>query len=212
MLNWMDGFSSDAKEILRTEVMTAEITRLSYIDGYARIKRTTPMILAAIERLNLLRRPSEARFWIEHLGEEAFHDRVMRSDLTQLLGGSRKAAAILKQRLITPPSVVLLGYFEWHIEHGNPSLLIALRLFLEWYVSGIETWRTTRLDRMVPGGSRIIATHTSLDKDHVRPCLTYIGRYCQHCRKELMWSIEFVGRCLREAQAYLAASALECSP
>jgi hypothetical protein len=75
-------------------------------------------------------------------------------------------------------------------------------------VYGLEAWRASALDRLVPKGSRVISTHKSLDGDHVGPCLTYIERYCRSCRRDLAWSVEFVGRCLREGQVYLAHDAL----
>jgi hypothetical protein len=184
--------------------MRREITRLSYVDGYLRIRRTTPMILRAIERLDALKRRQEAAFWIEHLGEEAFHDRVMRADLSRLFGGSRAASAQLRKHGITPPSAALLGYFEWQVSLGNPSLLIAIRLFLEWYISELESWRVSRVDKLVDGGSAIMRTHRELDADHMTPCLAYVSRHCRNCETEVRWSVEFVGRCLRDAHLYIA--------
>jgi hypothetical protein len=64
------------------------------------------------------------------------------------------------------------------------------------------------VDSLVDGGSRIMATHQSLDGDHVAPCSAYIARYCGACADDLRWSIEYVGRSLGEAHAYLAEEIL----
>ena len=204
MDDWMAGLPDERRRLLATPALAEELTRLCFVDGYLRIRRTLPLILHAIERLDALGRRAEAGFWIDHLGEEAFHDEVMRDDLARMYGGSEAAAAVLRETAITPPSVALLGYFEWQVTLGNPGLLIALRLFLEWYVGGMDDGRADHLHALVEGGSRILSTHRELDQDHVRPCAAYVDTYCGGCLREVEWSIDFVGRCLRDAQLYLA--------
>lgn len=208
LADWIKGLPQDARAALSSEKMAAELVRLSYVDGYLRIAHTTPMILAVIKRLDAQKKTREAGFWIAHLSEEAFHDRVMRADLSRLLGGSKSASSVLRRARITPPSATLLGYFAWQIAYGNPSLLIALRLFLEWYIAGLEEWRVTGLDALVDGGSCIISTHRNVDQDHVKPCFAYVARHCRGCMSELHWSIESVGERLRDSQLYLAKSLL----
>ena len=204
MDGWMARLPHERQALLATEHGAQQLTRLCFIDGYLRIRRTLPLILHAIERLDTLGRREEAAFWIDHLRDEAFHDEVMRDDLTRMYGGADAASAVLRQSCITPPSAALLGYFEWQVTFGNPGLLIALRLFLEWYVGGMEDRRADHLHALVEGGSRILSTHRELDQDHVRPCAAYVRAYCGGYLREVHWSIEFVGRCLRDGQLYLA--------
>jgi hypothetical protein len=201
---WMERFPDTAKAELQTPATTQELTRLSYVDGYFRIKHTTPLILRVIGRLDGLHRRREAQFWIDHLSQEAFHDELMRRDLSGLLGGPKSAAAILRKSSITLPSAALLGYFDWQIANGNPSLLIALRLFLESFIAQLEDWRVAEVDALVKDGSRILLTHKTLDADHRAECLSYVSDFCGDCVAEVSWSIEFAGRCLAEAHACLA--------
>lgn len=207
--NWMDGLPEAQRVAFATSTAAASLIRLSYVDGYLRIKRTVPLILRAIERLDGLDRKAEAAFWIDHLKEEAFHDEVMRADLVRLLGGEQETAAALGRARITPPSAALLGYFEWQVALGDPALLIAMRLFLEWYVAELEDWRVADVNALVEGGSRIMLTHKELDQDHVRPCTGYIAEHCRGCLPELLWSIEFAGRCLGEAHLFSAQGLAE---
>lgn len=207
--NWMDDVPEERRALLGTDAMAQALTRAAFIDGYLRIRRTLPLILKAVERLDALGRRKEAAFWIDHLKEEAFHDEVMRADLDRLLGGARAATVVLRKARITPPSAAMLGYFEWQTTLGNPGLLIAMRLFLEWYVAGLEEWRVAEVHAVVEGGSQIMLTHRELDQDHVRPCADYVRKYCGACEAEVYWSVEFVGRCLRDAQLFLADALVE---
>jgi hypothetical protein len=209
MSTWIDRFPEPAQAALKAPEAAAELTRRSYVDGYLRIRETTPLILHAIDRFNALRKRREAEFWIGHLSEECFHDQLMRKDLVNMLGGAGPAAAVLRKARITPPSAALLGYFEWQVAVGDPTQLIALRLFLEWYLSGIEKWRVAHVNALVPGGSQIMLTHQQLDEGHCAECFDYAERFCRGNPVELDWSILFVGRCLADAHAFLARDLLE---
>ncbi|RQR61348.1 hypothetical protein DIE18_12620 [Burkholderia sp. Bp9125] len=169
------------------------------------------MIIKTIERFEALKEDDLARFWIAHLGEEAFHDRVMRQDLDRLFGSSADARAALQDWPISPPSAALVGYYEWQVLHGNPHLLAVLRLFLEWYFSTMSDNVAARVHSMIECGSRVLAIHRESDVDHVRPCFEYVERNCETIWPMVAWSLGFTADCLRESQLWAAKQVLRCA-
>ncbi len=164
------------------------------------------MILRTIERLDSLGEQEAATFWIEHLDEEAGHDRIMKEDLQRLFGGEAALQAVLEAHPITPPSAALLGYYEWQVAHGDPHLLIVLRLFLEWYTAEMSPAERAGVHDMITDGSRVLTVHTEADQMHAQPCYAYIDRWFDAAAlPKLLWSLDYIGLCLREAQAWTAS-------
>jgi hypothetical protein len=212
MLSWPDSLPAKERAELLAPRSAIAVSQLSYIDGYWRIRRTTPMILKVIDRLNRIGQEKQARFWIEHLSDEAFHDRIMYEDLERLFEGSKALSIALDNNPISAPSVALLGYFEWQATHGNPHLLILLRLFLEWYFSNMDDKAAMQIHGVVAGGSRVLATHRELDRDHVQDCFKYVGENCNEQRTVLAWSLKFIAIQLRASQIWAATRVLGCDP
>jgi|HubBroStandDraft_1064217.scaffolds.fasta_scaffold52478_2 hypothetical protein len=209
MLSWPQMFEAELSSRLADPVVAQDIDRMSYVDSWRRIRRTTPMILRTIERLDSLGEPEAATFWIEHLDEEAGHDRIMLDDLERMFGGQAALASVLDAHPITPPSAALLGYYEWQALHGDPHLLIILRLFLEWHMAEMSAAERADVHALIVGGSQTLTVHAEADRMHVRPCYAYIDRwFAPAALPRLLWSLDFIGLCLREAQAWTASAVL----
>jgi hypothetical protein len=202
--NWTSALTQDERVNIASDATRDVITRHAYIDGYWRIRRTSSMILRAIERLDHMGEDKAAKFWIEHLSEEALHDREMLEDLTRMFGDAKAVRAVLAATPISPPGAAMVGYFEWQVLNGNPHLLIALRLFQEWFFTQMEDVDVSHVNNLLDGGSTILRTHRELDGDHVKPCFGYIDQHCADVVSELDWSLDFTANCLRNSQVWAA--------
>jgi hypothetical protein len=100
--------------------LSRAITRLSYVEGYWRIRQTIPLVLAAIRSFDSSGDQDSARFWIQHLNEESGHDSIMFRDLVALEGTELAARQLLQKNPISAPSVALIAYFERMVNFENP--------------------------------------------------------------------------------------------
>jgi hypothetical protein len=190
-----------------TPAQNKRMMQLSYIEGYWRIRQTTPLILQAIRSLTLHDQHKAANFWIEHLSEEASHDNVMLDDLYKILGGKAAAEATLKSHPMTPPSAALIGYFDWQTRHGNPHLLIAFRDFLENFLVGMTNDQVSSINSLATD-LQTLDMHRELDTDHVTECRAYTEQHFQQeDTGQLVWTTHFIGHCLRDSQIWAAKMA-----
>src|SRR5712671_822893 len=102
MGNWVAAFPEAALSQLAQAETQREVGKLAFIDGYHRIRQTSPLILAAIQSLDRGRDHDNSRFWVHHLGEEYGHDAALRRDIVAMTGGEGEATRILDVTAITP--------------------------------------------------------------------------------------------------------------
>jgi hypothetical protein len=209
VLNWASSFSEEDRKHLADPVLIAEIWQLCNIDSYFRIRQTTPLILAATQKLDNDFDHDGARFWIHHLENEHGHDAVMRSDIVAMIGDEARANALLEETSMTPPSIALVGFFDWQVRHINPHLLILLRLFLEAFVLELDEEHVEVVDKMIPGGSNTLRLHREADQDHVGDCYDYLDqKFAESDLAMLIWTLDYIALCLRESQSWIASNAL----
>lgn len=209
MLAWPDAFAADERARLADPAIAETLDGLAYVDGWRRIQRTTPMILAAIARFDAAGDGDSARFWIAHLDEEHGHDRMMRDDLLRIYGSEAELERVLAANPITPPSAALVGYFEWQVAHGDPHVLIALRLLLEHIFATMGEDERARADLVVAGGSQTLALHHEADQMHVTVCADYVTRhFTDRDAARLIWSLDFAALMLSDAQVWIASRVL----
>ena len=207
--SWKLTFSEDEQKQLMDPGLLREIGQLSYIDGYFRIRQTTPLILAAAKNLDERFDHDSSRFWIRHLEEEYGHDAVMRSDIITMIGDESRAIKLIEATSITPPSVALVGFFDWQVRHNNPHLLILLRLFLETFVVSLDEKQVAGINELFPTGSGTLRVHRDADQDHVADCYAYIDqKFILNDIPTLIWILDYIALCLRESQSWIAAHAL----
>jgi hypothetical protein len=186
-----------------------EVGRLAFIDGYHRIRQTSPLILAAIQTLDRGRDHDNSRFWVHHLAEEYGHDAAMRHDIVAMIGDESEATRILDATAITPPSAAMIGFFDWQVRHGNPHLLIVLRLFLETVMAELDDGKAAAVHRLFPDGSEVIRLHRDADQDHVGECYDYLDQnFTESEAPTLIWAIDFIALCLNEGNSWICAQVL----
>ena len=207
--NWASTFSEPARATIARPEIRREIGRLTFIDSYHRIRQTTPLILAAVQALDARFDHDNARFWAHHLEEEYGHDAVMRRDIVAMLGDERRATEALREASITPPSVALIGFFEWQVRHNNPHLLIFLRLFLERLTTELGDTQVAAVHDLIPGGSEVVRLHREEDHGHAAECSDYADRnFRSEDLATAVWVVDFIALCLNEAQSWVAAHVL----
>jgi hypothetical protein len=202
LTDWTSFLSDRHRALLEDQTKRVELSRLSLIEGYWRIRQTTPLILEAISATNALGDVEAARFWSEHLVEELGHDRMMYADLCAHFDGAAQVEEALARYPISPPSMALVGYFHWAVRNGRPDFLAVLRLFLEMYIPRIASLVSTQGARL---GTPLttLQHHTGADGDHASTCRDYIdARFGTHDLPVLLWTIRFVTRCLIDAQLW----------
>lgn len=207
-LSWIDNFSEEERRRLAIPEIALQVDRAAYVDGWRRIRRTTPMILRAIERFDARGDEDAVAFWVDHLDDEIGHDKVMRDDLLRMFGSEANLDAVLAARPMSPPSVALVGYFEWQVGHGEPDLLIVLRLYLEWFFATMSPAAREGVHALIDGGSRTLEIHAEADQHHLAPCFDYLERRLADAAAAVQWSLDFVALCLNEAQTWTAAKVL----
>jgi hypothetical protein len=207
--NRASSFSQEALSELAQPAMQRKVGELAFIDGYHRIRQTSPLILAAIRTLDRRRDHESARFWVRHLDEEYGHDAVMRRDLAALIGDEEDVTLVLDETSITPPGAALIGFFDWQVRHNNPHFLIVLRLFLETTMAELDESKAAAVHALFPGGSEVIRLHRDADQDHVEACYAYLDRnFTEADLPGLMWAIDFVALCLNEISSWISAQVL----
>ncbi len=181
-----------------------------YIDGYFRIRQTTPLILLTVDVLNAARQHAPARLWGRYLQEEFAHDEVARGDLLRLHGSSESALALaLEARTISPPCAAMLGYFEWQVRKGDPHLLMIYKAFLEQHAVESKDSLHRLVEVLGKENTRCIAMHQELDEGHLDECAEYIDRHFNESRlEEYFWAIDFMGDCLTQSQLWTAKKVL----
>lgn len=209
LANWASTFSPATLAELAQPELQQDLGRLGFIDGYHRIRQTSPLILAAIETLDRRRDHDNARFWVHHLEEEYGHDAAMRRDIEAMIGDASEAAQILDATSITPPSAALIGFFDWQIRHNNPHLLILLRLFLETVMAELDDDKAAAAHKLFPNGSEVIRLHRDADQDHVGECYEYLDRnFAERELAGMIWAIDFIALCLNEGSSWISAQVL----
>jgi hypothetical protein len=207
--NWVAAFPEAALVQLAQPALQREVGQLAFIDGYHRIRQTSPLILAAIQTLDRRHDHDNSRFWVHHLGEEYGHDAAMRRDIVAMTGDETAAAQILDATAITPPSAALIGFFDWQVRHGNPHLLIVLRLFLETVMAELDDDQAAAAHELLPGGSEVIRLHRDADQDHVGECYDYLDQnFTESELPTLIWAVDYIALCLNEGNSWICAQVL----
>ncbi len=213
MGNWVAAFPEAALFQLAQAETQREVGKLAFIDGYHRIRQTSPLILAAIQSLDRGRDHDNSRFWVHHLGEEYGHDAALRRDIVAMTGGEGEATRILDVTAITPPSAAMIGFFDWQVRHGNPHLLIVLRLFLETVMAELDDGQAAAVHELLPGGSEVIRLHRDADQDHVDACYDYLDQnFTESELPTLIWAVDFIALCLNEGNSWISAQVLGRAP
>jgi hypothetical protein len=207
--NWVTTFPEAALAQLGQPTSQQEVGRLAFIDGYHRIRQTSPLILAAIQTLDRRLDHDNSRFWVHHLAEEYGHDAAMRRDIVAMIGDESEATRILDATAITPPSAAMIGFFDWQVRHGNPHLLVVLRLFLETVMAELDDGQAAAVHELFPGGSEVIRLHRDADHDHVGECYDYVDRnFAESDLPTLIWAVDFIALCLNEGNSWICAQVL----
>jgi hypothetical protein len=207
--NWVAVFSEEALTQLGQPDTRREFGKRAFVDGYHRIRRTSPLILAAIASLDRRHDHDNAKFWVRHLEEEYGHDAAMRRYVVRMTGDESEATRILEATAITPPSAAMIGFFDWQVRHGNPHLLIVLRLFLETVMAGLDDGEAAAVHALLPGGSEVIRLHRDADQDHVGECYDYVDRnFTESELPTLIWAVDFIALCLNEGNSWISAQVL----
>ena len=210
---WVSAFSEEALTRLGQPETQREVGKLAFIDGYHRIRQTSPLILAAIQSLDRRRDHDNSRFWVHHLGEEYGHDAAMRHDIVAMTGDESEATRILDATAITPPSAAMIGFFDYQVRHGNPHLLIVLRLFLETVMAELDDGKAAAVHELLPGGSEVIRLHRDADQDHVGACYDYLDQnFTESELPTLIWAVDFIALCLNEGNSWISAQVLGRTP
>jgi hypothetical protein len=207
--NWVATFPEAALAQLGQPDAQREVGRLAFIDGYHRIRQTSPLIMAAIQTLDRGRDHDNSRFWVHHLAEEYGHDAAMRRDIVAMTGDESEATRILDATAITPPSAAMVGFFDWQVRHGNPHLLIVLRLFLETVMAELDDGKAAAVHELLPGGSEVIRLHRDADQDHVGACYDYLDQnFTESELPTLIWAVDYIALCLNEGNSWICAQVL----
>jgi hypothetical protein len=207
--DWPSSFSDAARGRMAAPELQQELGQFFFIDGYHRIRQTSPLILSAIRTLDRRRDHDNSRFWVHHLKEEHGHDAAIRRDIVAMIGEEGQACQILAQTSITPPSAALIGFFHWQVRHNDPHLLILLRLFLETLMAELDDDKAAAVHALFPAGSEVIRLHRDADQDHVGECYAYLDKnFTETDLATLVWTLDFIALCLNDAQSWIAAQVL----
>jgi hypothetical protein len=211
--SWSERLSDEQRSRMTSAAVRTELSRRFYLEGYWRIRETTPLILAAVETFNLRGDLDSAQFWSRHLCEEMGHDAIMHADLQRSYRSREALERALEVLAISPPSAALVGYFHWQVRHGNPHLLIVLRYFFEFFMTHDQTAGAGFERSLGRRATRTLALHRSVDRRHLKQCSGYIDRnFKEDDLAEMAWSIHFVATCLESAQMWVASKLLAASP
>jgi hypothetical protein len=210
MTAWTLALSDAERRSLEDPKQMRAVMVEGYVDGYFRIRQTTPLILLTVDALNERREHTPARLWARYLAEEFAHDEVARGDLLRLFENSEDALrGVLGTRSISPPCAAMLGYFEWQARKGDPHLFMIYKLFLEQHAVEARDSVVSLVTTMGAESTRCIAMHQELDEGHLTECAKYIERYFSAQRlKEYLWAIDFMGDCLTQSQIWTAKQVL----
>ena len=209
MTDWFDYLTPAEQTQLIEGELHGAIARASYVEGYRRITHTTPMILEAIKAFNERGDSEDVNFWSEHLVEEMGHDHVMYDDLCEIFGDTNSADRALEICPLSPPSAAMLSYFDWQVRRGNPHILMALRLFLEAFLSSMGEASDNIHQIIGPDGTKTLALHQELDEDHVGPCIGYLESRVDAADADAMhWSMNFIKDSLIDAQLWISRRVL----
>jgi hypothetical protein len=206
VVNWMDQLNPEYVALLENEDIQRDIVRFNYMDGYWRIKQTTPLILSILKRLNDQQNMQALRFWSTHLSEELGHDLIMHKDLVEIFGSDNTVNEELAKNPITAPSAAIIGYYQWQVDNNNPHLLIILRFFLESYFESIDDAEEVGLQATLGTDAiKTLSTHREADQEHVQACFDYVDDYfTEKDLPEIVWSINLIATCLLESQIMIA--------
>jgi len=211
LLSWETRLERTRQAKLRNPDIRKGHALRVYLDSFYRLKETSPLILAAVQRLNSDPREQGAvRFWSEHLLEEVNHDKIMTQDLVLLFGNKNALKIAMQKQAITPPSAVLVGYFHWQVRAGNPHLLMIFRFYLEWFASNHQRLLEEFSQNLKHRGTKTLSLHAELDPHHAKECAHYVDEHLSALTpEELSWHVKFIVEQLIEGQLWLARTILK---
>lgn len=206
LLDWEENLAPTQRKKLRITAVREEHCKLVYLDSFYRLRQTTPLILAAIQRFNADPLEKAAtEYWSRHLIDEVNHDKVMLSDLREAFGDTKRLAAALAENPITPPSAALLGYFQWQVSHGNPHFLMLFRFYLEWFAANHQALLGEFSENLKRRGTRTIELHAELDPHHSSDCAKYVDQHLGEASPALLrWHTDFIVDHLIQGQLWIA--------
>lgn len=204
--DWCERLQPAHREIVETNGDTVKkIALYCYLDGYYRIRQTTPLMLAASRTFNGRKQYRLADIWSKLVSEELGHDQVLFEDLINLFGSEASLLEALEKTPIAPPTASILGYLHFQIAEGDPQLLMIYKLFLEEYASSQAEAQADVTELLGEEGTRCLNMHQVLDANHVKDCAEYID---DHFGSEnidaALWTADFIGNALLESQLWIA--------
>ncbi len=209
LTHWVSLLPEPARQYLWTDSANLELSRLSLVEGYWRIRETTPLILAAIATANRAGDLSVSQFWGSHLQEELGHDQMMYVDLCAHFQSPSAAAAALSRHPASPASAALLGYFHWQVRYGKSDLLAILRWFLEVYVQQVGGLIAAQGDRLGVAFTTL-DSHREADSIHAVACRHFLDERLESADMSLViWTIKFIADRLIDAQLWIVDRLLE---
>lgn len=208
--DWCEQLQPEHREIVDTnEDSVKKIALYCYLDGYYRIRQTTPLMLEASRTFNWRKQYRLADIWSKFVSEELGHDQVLFEDLINSFGSEASLFEALAKTPIAPPTASILGYLNWQITQGDPQLLMIYKLFLEEYASSQIEAQADITELLGEAGTRCLKMHQDLDANHVKDCAEYID---EHFGSEnidaALWTADFIGNALLESQLWIASRIL----
>lgn len=208
--DWCERLKPEHRELVETsEDIVRKIALFCYLDGYYRIRQTTPLMLSASRTFNFRKQYHLADIWSKLVTEELGHDQVLFDDLIYSFGSEAHLFEALKKTPITPPTASIIGYLHWQAAEGDPQLLMIYKLFLEQYASSQTEAQADVTELLGEAGTRCLKMHHELDANHVQDCIVYVDEHFDSANIDAaLWTIDFIGNALLESQLWIALKIL----
>mgnify|MGYP000169681940 CR=1 FL=1 len=208
--DWFERLKPEHQKIVETSEDTVrKIALYCYLDGYYRIRQTTPLMLAASRAFNWRKQYRLADIWSKLVSEELGHDQVLFKDLINSFGSETSLLEALAKTPMAPPTASILGYLHWQITEGDPQLLMIYKLFLEEYASSQTEAQADVMELLGEAGTRCLKMHQELDENHVKDCNEYVDEHFDSENIDAaIWTADFIGNALLESQLWIASRIL----
>ncbi len=193
VLSWASTFTEEQRSQISEPTIALEIDKLAALDAWQRGQRFRNGVLAAIDRHMTNGEGASARFWLEELDAGIGAESAARDALVDMFGSEIALQHALSRNPLAPSSAALVGYFTFQAAHGDARLVTLLPLVLRWQFAVLSPEGAGQDAMAVALG----AVPAQID-----------GVFNDGDAALLLWTLDFTGLCLREAQAWVASGVL----